>query len=391
MPAKDFSAPTTCAIWSLTVQPGHSVWISKSSSRQRVPEVDDRLHGVVERVDQSVAVVGGGRVHGHVIRLLTLEACQPCRETARPVRGPARPLSGVADVSAMVVAGVVAVGLRGERRRRSLHRRGRRHAGRPTDAGPVVRWALPLVRVVHDVAASLDDRLAAARRDDDPGPHACRERRPRRAAPRRRACASRRRQPSSGRSREPSGSSSRSPTPRVCRSVTRSFGQQPHRVGRGPSRRSASALISAVAAFVVASVAARGARPAPWRVALTVALGVRPARPRPRRPRRRLGRPRDGGQRARRAPAERGRLGRRAARRSSSCAGPLGDVARRRGPALLDRRPLVLRHPRRLRRHVGDDPARLVVRPRHAVRRPRPRQGARLRGPRCRRRRGTAG
>jgi len=65
-------------------------------------------------------------------------------DSARPVRGAALPVAGVALVA--LLACVVAARFTG--------------ASDPlpsgfTDAGPVVRWALPLVRALHDVAASL--------------------------------------------------------------------------------------------------------------------------------------------------------------------------------------------------------------------------------------------
>src|SRR5829696_9067088 len=58
-------------------------------------------------------------------------------------------------VSAFVVAGVVTVGLLASVL--AAHSTGAAEPlpGGLSDAGPVVRWSLPLVRVVHDVAASL--------------------------------------------------------------------------------------------------------------------------------------------------------------------------------------------------------------------------------------------
>ncbi len=55
----------------------------------------------------------------------------------------------------MVVAGVVTVGLVASVVAARYTGAADAMAGGLTDAGPVVRWALPLVRVVHDVAASL--------------------------------------------------------------------------------------------------------------------------------------------------------------------------------------------------------------------------------------------
>src|SRR6476661_10900271 len=57
--------------------------------------------------------------------------------------------------AALVVAGVVTVGLVASVVAARYTGAADAMAGGLTDAGPVVRWALPLVRVVHDVAASL--------------------------------------------------------------------------------------------------------------------------------------------------------------------------------------------------------------------------------------------
>src|SRR5690348_3893973 len=54
-----------------------------------------------------------------------------------------------------VVAGVVAAGLVATLLAARYTGAADSPPGGITDAGPVVRWALPLVRTVHDVAASL--------------------------------------------------------------------------------------------------------------------------------------------------------------------------------------------------------------------------------------------
>ncbi|NUO91702.1 MAG: cytochrome C oxidase assembly protein, partial [Dermatophilaceae bacterium] len=56
---------------------------------------------------------------------------------------------------AAAVAGVVAVGLIATLVAARYSGAVDSPPGGITDAGPVVRWSLPLVRVVHDVAASL--------------------------------------------------------------------------------------------------------------------------------------------------------------------------------------------------------------------------------------------
>ena len=287
----------------------------------------------------------------------------------------------------MVVAGVVAVGLVASVLAARYTGAADAMAGGLTDAGPVVRWSLPLVRVVHDVAASLTIGsllLAATMIPGRTRAESAAPDEPRRAAAFRVATAAAFVWAVAGAVgvvftfADAAGMPLSDPSfgSNLAGSV---WSIETLRVG----------LLSTIAAFVVASVAAVS-RARSVAVALTAALGARPARPRTRRPRRRLGRPRDRGQRPRRAPAERGRLGRRTAG-ARRPAGPARGVPRRRGPALLDRRPLVLRHARRLRRHVGDDATRGVVRPRHAVRRPHPHQGGRLLGPRCRRRRAPPG
>lgn len=71
---------------------------------------------------------------------------------AGPRTGPASPRSGGV---AAVLAGVVVVGLLASLVAARYTGAAAPLPGGLTDAGPVVRWALPLVRVVHDVAASL--------------------------------------------------------------------------------------------------------------------------------------------------------------------------------------------------------------------------------------------
>ncbi|KRF45664.1 cytochrome C oxidase assembly protein [Terrabacter sp. Soil811] len=71
---------------------------------------------------------------------------------AGPRTGPTSPASGLVP---LVLAAVVAVGLLASVVAARYTGAAAPLPGGLTDAGPVVRWALPLVRVVHDVAASL--------------------------------------------------------------------------------------------------------------------------------------------------------------------------------------------------------------------------------------------
>lgn len=71
---------------------------------------------------------------------------------AGPRTGPTTPASGLVP---LVLAAVVAVGLLASVVAARYTGAAAPLPGGLTDAGPVVRWALPLVRVVHDVAASL--------------------------------------------------------------------------------------------------------------------------------------------------------------------------------------------------------------------------------------------
>ena len=71
---------------------------------------------------------------------------------AGPRTGPAAPGAGGA---AAILAGVVVVGLLASVVAARYTGAADPLPGGLTDAGPVVRWSLPLVRVVHDVAASL--------------------------------------------------------------------------------------------------------------------------------------------------------------------------------------------------------------------------------------------
>src|SRR6476469_2380428 len=117
----------------------------------------------------------------------------------------------------LVVAGVVTVGLVASVLAARYTGAADPLPGGLTDAGPVVRWSLPLVRVVHDVAASLTIGsllLAATMIPGRSRAESAALDEPRRAA----AFVSPRRRRSSGRSRAPWGSSSPSPTPPDCRS-----------------------------------------------------------------------------------------------------------------------------------------------------------------------------
>src|SRR6478736_736561 len=71
---------------------------------------------------------------------------------AGPRTGPTSPVPGLVP---LVLAAVVAVGLLASVVAARYTGAAAPLPGGLTDAGPVVRWALPLVRVVHDVAASL--------------------------------------------------------------------------------------------------------------------------------------------------------------------------------------------------------------------------------------------
>src|SRR6478736_2253901 len=71
---------------------------------------------------------------------------------AGPRIGPTSPVPGLVP---LVLAAVVAVGLLASVVAARYTGAAAPLPGGLTDAGPVVRWALPLVRVVHDVAASL--------------------------------------------------------------------------------------------------------------------------------------------------------------------------------------------------------------------------------------------
>ena len=71
---------------------------------------------------------------------------------AGPRTGPTSPASGFVP---LVLAAVVAVGLLASVVAARYTGAAAPLPGGLTDAGPVVRWALPLVRLVHDVAASL--------------------------------------------------------------------------------------------------------------------------------------------------------------------------------------------------------------------------------------------
>ena len=185
--------------------------------------------------------------------------------------------------AAMVVAGVVTVGLVASVVAARYTGAADAMAGGLTDAGPVVRWALPLVRVVHDVAASLTigSLLLAATiipgrtRAESAAPDE-----PRRAAAFRVATAAAFVWAVAGAvgvvftfadaagmppSDPPSAATSpgRCGASRCCASAS-----------SAPSRRSSWRLSPRAVARSVA-------------VALTAALGARPARPRTRRPRRR--------------------------------------------------------------------------------------------------------
>lgn len=79
----------------------------------------------------------------------------PSLERARLTGAPTGPDASGGVGAAVVVAGVVTVGLVASVLAARYTGAAEALPGGLSDAGPVVRWALPLTRVVHDVAASL--------------------------------------------------------------------------------------------------------------------------------------------------------------------------------------------------------------------------------------------
>ncbi|GAA2483595.1 cytochrome c oxidase assembly protein [Terrabacter carboxydivorans] len=79
----------------------------------------------------------------------------PSLERARLTGAPTGPDASGGVAAAVVVAGVVTVGLVASVVAARYTGAAEALPGGLSDAGPVVRWALPLTRVVHDVAASL--------------------------------------------------------------------------------------------------------------------------------------------------------------------------------------------------------------------------------------------
>ena len=162
-PSSIASTPATCAIWSCTVQPGHSVCSVKSASLQLWPRSTTARVVWAIGLDEAVQVIGCRRVHRHVHSLLRLVPMATSSTPPRPTGAQvARAPVGAAwrwRPWPSVVPG------RPADRRRGRARRGPRRPRRAGALGPAGRARHPRRR------GRADRGPARARRDDHPRDH----------------------------------------------------------------------------------------------------------------------------------------------------------------------------------------------------------------------------